>query len=78
LLAHVDIIMAAFMDNHQVLALPVVVIAIHVVKVYLLVTEKLGSTISTSMVLFSQQTCCYSFVKFGVSSTPVQDIPIIG
>ncbi len=45
LLAHVDVIMATFVDNHQVLAFPVAVIAVDVVEVYPLVANKFGSTI---------------------------------
>ena len=66
------------MDNHQVLAFPVAVIAVDVVEVYPLVANKFDSTVSACMVLSSKQACCNPIVEFGVSSTPVQAVTIIG
>ena len=77
-LAHVDIVMTALMYNHQVLTSPVVMIAINMVKVYPLVIEKLGFTMSACMALFSKQTGCNPVVEFGVSRTPVHDVTVIG
>jgi hypothetical protein len=49
-----DVIMTAFMDNHQVSILAVIMIAVYVMEVYFLIIKKFSPAMSTSMVLFSE------------------------
>lgn len=70
--------MTALMHNHQVLTSPVVMIAINMMKLYSLIIEKLGFTMSAYMALLSKQAGCNPVVEFRISRTPVKDVTIIG
>jgi hypothetical protein len=76
-LAHMNIVVTAFVYNYQVFILPVVMIAICMVEMYFLIAEKIRSTVSTCTALFSEQPCCNPVVEFRVSGAPVCNITII-